>query len=182
MPPGCFLQAQNRTGSAEGVVGELALPGLVFGGPTEAVGLQGGAKFGIRDGIKYDLQPILCRIADNLAGSVGGGGVKMVVFCQAFPGALQLAAQGGQFVIRAGRLGKGTGDPDLTALFFCTYSCSFDYGYERVYSHSFTHTRTRAHTPALAHASVKREKGTVRARAHIYGSGEPKICLVMKNF
>ncbi len=110
----CSGEAEDLTGGAFGVVGELALPCLIFRRPAEAVLLQSGAGVGVGDGVKEDLESVQVDIADDLAAVKGGAGLRLggllfplVKLCKPLFCPLDLAPDTGQLV--SGERGSRTG-------------------------------------------------------------------------
>ena len=71
-----FGQAKGAAGVIHGVVGELALPGVVPGRPTEAALFELLAGLVVGLFVKEDLEPVRSQVADDLAAGelcVGGG-------------------------------------------------------------------------------------------------------------
>ena len=71
-----FGQAKGAAGVVHGVVGELALPGVVPGRPAEAALFELLAGLVVGLFVKEDLEPVRFQVADDLAAgelcAVGG--------------------------------------------------------------------------------------------------------------
>ncbi len=111
-------------GVIDGVPGKLALPRLVFAGPLEAVGFQGGAGFLVGDFVEEDLQAVRLHVQEDFAAVKFKGvcGVVLVLLYAVQLGKvllrpLDFAAQAGKLEVGEGGLCKGWGALDCLVHF-----------------------------------------------------------------